>query len=334
MRIALKVGLGLLGVAALAWFVLHADLAGIGRALASLGWVAPALLAPYLVVYLSDTLGWLCSFREPLRLSFLTLFRIRWAGEAVNHVVPSAYLGGEALKVYLLRKRGVPPSRSAPAAVVSKTVQTMTQVLCIAIGGLAFVSLGVAPLVFQKAMFVVFVAGTAVVIFLFWIQRRGMFGFLIGLSRRFGWRPHWMEEREATWKSFDSDIRGFYVSHPGRFLAGAAGYLGGWLLDALEIYLAAYLLGVPLNPVQAVAIETFVSVAKAMSIFIPAAMGVQDSSVVFLCRMAGVPDSFGFTYAVLRRARELVFVLVGWGWLLLEETTMKGLAQRVRVGNQ
>src|SRR5262245_17849849 len=107
MRIALKVALGLLGVVALAWFVLHADLAGIGRALSSLGWVALALLLRYLVVYVCDTLGWLCSFHEPLRLRFVTLFRIRWAGEAVNNVVPSAYLGGEALKVYLLRKRGV-----------------------------------------------------------------------------------------------------------------------------------------------------------------------------------------------------------------------------------
>ena len=34
--------------------------------------------------------------------------RVRWAGESINSVVPSAYIGGEAAKVQLLHKRGVP----------------------------------------------------------------------------------------------------------------------------------------------------------------------------------------------------------------------------------
>jgi uncharacterized protein (TIRG00374 family) len=331
MRGALKVILALVGVAALAWFLLHADLREIWRTCLSLGWTAPVLFTPYLLVYLADTLGWWFCFRQPP--PYLTLMRIRWAGEAVNNVLPSAYLGGEALKIYSLGKRGIPAAQSAPAAVLSKTVQTLAQVMCIALGGLAFVSLGVAPPVFQKAMVGVFFAGIAVVGGLFWLQRHGVFGFFFGLFRRLRWRAEAWKHRESTWRQFDQDIREFYVSQRGRFLASCAAYLAGWLLDAAEIYLAAYLLAVPLSIAQAVAIETFVSVAKALSIFIPGALGVQESSVVFLCRMAGVPDSFGFTYAVLRRARELIFVLIGWGWLCLEESTMRGLAQRVKASS-
>lgn len=330
-RDVLRVLLGLVAVAALGWFVWHADLPGVGRALVGLGGAAPVLLGPYLLVYLSDTLGWLFSFRQPLSLGFLNVLRIRWAGEAVNNVVPSAYLGGEAVKIYLLARRGVPPARSAPAAVVSKTVQTLGQVCCIALGGLAFVYLGVAPPIFQTAMLAVLITGGLAIAGLFWIQRRGMFGFLLGVLRRLRWHPDWVERRQKDWRMFDHEVGTFYVTQRGRFLGAFVGYLGGWLLDALEIYLAAYLLNVSMNLPQAIGIETFVSVAKAMSIFIPAAVGVQDFSVVFLCRMAGVPDSFGFTYAVLRRAREVIFVLLGWVWLMLEGTAIKGLARRVRI---
>ena len=41
-----------------------------------------------------------CASAAPLpkSISFGTLFRIRWAGESLSNVVPSAYLGGEARK--------------------------------------------------------------------------------------------------------------------------------------------------------------------------------------------------------------------------------------------
>src|SRR5262245_56704086 len=145
MRYASKILLTIIGVGVLVWFLSRANLAEIGRTLGGLGWQAPLIFVPYFVVYILDTAGWQCSFKQTPAVSLATLFRVRWAGEAVNNVLPSAYVGGEALKVYLLSKRGIPVAVGVPASLVSKTVQTIAQLFFIALAGLAFLAIGVAP---------------------------------------------------------------------------------------------------------------------------------------------------------------------------------------------
>ena len=330
MKGAFKAVLAVVGVGALTWFLINADLPEIGRTLLEPGWLALLLPLPYLMVYLADTTGWRFAFKFLPSVTFGTLFRIRWAGEAVNNVVPSAYLGGEALKAYLLRKHGVPVSTSAPAAIISKTVQTLAQLAFIALAGLAFLWIDVAPPAFRTAMLIVLGMGTAIVIALFWIQRHGLFGVIFNRLDQLPFRLGRLEPPRAKLLELDGEISGFYRSRPTRFLLCFGFYLGGWLLDTIEILLASHLFGAPMNWAQALAIEAFVSVAKALAIFIPGALGVQESSIVFLCRMAGVPESLGFTYAILRRAREVFFALIGWKLLALEEGTFKGLARRLK----
>ena len=110
MKLALRIIIAGAGLALFAWFVHRTGVDTISRAFATLGWSAPLILLPFALVYLLDTVGWrLCFGRTlPKAISFATLFRIRLAGESLNNVVPSAYLGGEAVKVYLLHKRGLP----------------------------------------------------------------------------------------------------------------------------------------------------------------------------------------------------------------------------------
>jgi hypothetical protein len=330
MKALAKILLVLAGLAALGWFLSRMNFRDLGHALAQLGWRAPVLLLPYLGVYVVDSAGWWCSFPQAPGVSFLRLFRIRWAGEAVNQVVPSAYVGGEAVKVYLLSKHRVPVRVSGPVAVISKTVQTCGQLVFIALASLAFVSLGHTPPTFQRAMAAVVVAGAGIVVGMVWVQRRGVFFILFELLARLPLPVAALEQRREQLLRLDAPIHSCYAAARWRLLLAFAGYLGGWLLDTVEIRLAAYLLHVPLTWVQAVAIEGFVGVVRVIGLVVPAAIGVQESGLLFLCRMAGVPEGFAVVYAVLRRGREAVFALVGWKWLLLEGVRIRGLGPRVR----
>jgi uncharacterized membrane protein YbhN (UPF0104 family) len=78
---------------------------------------------------------------------------------------------------------------------------------------------------------------------------------------------------------------------------------------------------------QALAVEAFISVAKVLGLFVPGAVGVQESGVVLLCRLAGLPEPFGLAYALFRRGRELLYAAVGWAWLSLEEASLPRLRQ-------
>lgn len=316
-RLWTKAVLLALGLGAFAWYLHRAGLREVGAALARLGWAAPLVLLPYLGVYIVDALGWRLTFTGPLPVGFLTLLRIRWAGESVNNVIPSAYVGGEALKVFLLSKRGVDPGLATGAAVVSKSAQTLAQVLFISVAAAVF--LRIAPDVpwLRRALAFVLAGGIAAVGVLFWIQLRGMFGTLRRMTGWLGWKPAWLEARRTAMEATDAIIADFYRLRRGRFAASTLAYLGGWLGDTLEIWLVGHLLGQAISWPQAFVVEAFVGVAKAMGMWVPGAIGVQEGGILLVGRAAGLPDPFLLAYAVLRRAREVVFVAIGYAWLTL-----------------
>ena len=311
MKLTLKLLLLAAGMALFGWYVQRVGVAELGVALRQLGWAAPLVLLPYSVVYLVDCLGWRWTLPAKLPVGFFALLRIRWAGEAVNNVVPSAYVGGEAVKVYLLGQRGVPAASATSAAIVSKSAQTVAQIGFIALGALALRLLAPAQPGLRPALAVIMIGGTATVGLLFWLQRRGVFRTLLAVADFVRLAPGWLRERRIGWLETDHTIGTFYREQRGRFLARVFSYLVGWLLDTVEIYLVAALLHQPLTWSQAVAIEAFTGVAKMMGMWIPGALGVQEGGLLLVGRWVGLPEPFCLVYAVIRRGRELVFVGLG-----------------------
>ncbi|MGC3960904.1 MAG: flippase-like domain-containing protein [Verrucomicrobiota bacterium] len=326
MKIALRWILFLLGLGLFGWFIQRAGPAEIWTNVQKLGWLAPVIVLPYLVVYLFDTWGWYLAFGKyaAMKPKFLTLFRVRWAGEAVNNVIPSGYVGGEAVKAYLLHKRGVPGLTCGTSVVASKTCQVIAQVAFIGLGALLALPILPADSGARQGMMVITVAAFGVVGLLLLLQRRGMFSTVQGVLKRFNLRFKAIEKHEASFRKLDDQVYQFYHTDRLRFFQTTFVYFLGWLADALEIYVVCHLLGLPLSVAEAVTIEAFISVAKAMGIFVPAALGVQESGVVLLFKIFALPAPIAVTYAILRRGRELFYVLVGGILLYTEETSLKG----------
>jgi uncharacterized protein (TIRG00374 family) len=276
-----------------------------------------------------DTLAWSFSFRIKPAVSFWCLFVIRWAGESLNNVLPSAYIGGETLKVYLLGKRGVSVTESTSSAVISKTVQTIAQFLFISAASLAFVLAFPENTRLRLGMSIVLAGGLFIVACMLWLQRRGLFGSLLGMAARLRFRPRLTEQRRAQLARIDSDIAGFYGAHRNRFFLCAATYLGGWFLDTLEIYFVAFLIGAPIHWWQAMIVEAFTSVAKVLGMWVPGSLGVQESGIVLIGRATGLSDSFCLAYALIRRGREAVFAVVGWLFIYSAEASLRGLSARL-----
>lgn len=316
--LALLAGLALFG-----WYLSRADLRSVGEALGRVGWLAPVILVPYLFVYVVDCLGWRFSFPPGMKISFATLFRIRWAGESVNNVLPSAYVGGEAVKVYLLRQHGLATQAGMSGAVVSKSAQSVAQLFFILLAALAFLQLAGDQPGLWAGMMLVLGGGVLVLAGLFWMQSRGLFVSLLAIAAGLRLKFSFLDKHRAQIIAVDRTIAGFYRNHRPRFYAAIGIYLGGWLLDTLEIYLVAHLLGMPIAWPQALAVEAFTSVAKVLGLWVPGALGVQDSSIVMLGRLAGLPDSLSVAYALLRRAREILFALIGWLFLYGHKTSLR-----------
>jgi uncharacterized protein (TIRG00374 family) len=332
MKRALKLLLLALGLALFAWFVQRAGPREILNTFEHLGLWLPVVLLPYLCVYLFDTLGWSFAFgAEKRRPSYPALFRFRWAGETVNNVIPTGYVGGEAVKVWLLRKRGYPMLAATTSVVISKTLQIAAQVLFIGLGAwMAFARLP-AGSPGRRGMAVVALIAVTAILLLLWIQHHGWSRFVHSLASR--WRIRALEKHEVRLRELDERIQGFYRRHPRALLASGAAYFAGWICDALELFVVSHLLGFPMDYPTAIAIESFISVAKALGVFVPAAIGVQESGVWMLFHLFGFTAPQAVAYAILRRGREVVYAAIGAALLYLESGSLRGLGPRVEAGS-
>jgi len=329
MKRALNLVLLALGLALFAWFVHRAGPREILATFQRLGWWLPVVLFPYLVVYLFDTLGWCFAFgADKQRPAFLTLFRVRWAGEAINNVIPTGYVGGEAVKAWLLHKRGFPPVSATTSVVIGKTVQVAAQVVFIALGACLALALLPAASPARSGMAIVAALAIAAVLLLFWIQSRGLFSLVQALASRL--RLRWFEKSKARLRELDDRIFRFYHENPRAFAASGAAYLAGWMCDALEVFLVSHLLGFPMDYGTALAIESFITVAKALGIFVPGALGVQESGVWLMFNFFGYAEPQAVAYAILRRGRDVVYAAIGAALLYVESGSLRGLGARVK----
>src|SRR5205823_10303611 len=212
--------------------------------------------------------------------------------------------------------------------VIGKTAQVLAEGIYIALGAVAGSSILPANSPARAGMFAISGAATALIAMLFWLQHRGMFSTLLALTARLRLRIRALASRAESLRQLDRQIFDFYRHDQRRFIFCMTLYLAGWIADSLEVLLVSHLLGMPLNWSQALAFEAFISVAKALGVFAPAALGVQESGVIFLFYLFGLPPALGVSYAIIRRALELTFVLIG-GALLYAEEPLRGFAQRV-----
>lgn len=327
MKRVLKVVLLGVGLWICSLLIRQVDSGELKHSLKLLGAWAPTVLVPYFVVYLIDASAWRACFgRSGLAgIPFSTLVRIRWCGESLNNAVPSAYIGGEALKVLLLKRRGIPTDRGTAAAVISKTVQTLAQLIVLSAAALAFLQFAPPDSPLRRGLMLVMLGSLGVVVGLFWVQQRGVFGtFASGLGR-LGIRLEALERSRPRWEQVDRTIAEFYRQDRRHFFKGVGLYCLGWLTDTLEVWWFAFLVGHPISWPQALSIEAFIGVAKILGLFVPGAIGIQESGILLVGRAVGLSDSVCVAYALVRRAREVLFALVGWGLFAWEGVPLKAV---------
>lgn len=306
------------GIVALGWFIFQAEWGSVASAFKELGWNAGWMLIPYLIVYGWDTLGWYITLTPMIRakIGYFEAFLIRWAGESVNNLLPTAYVGGEAVKALMIQRRGGSIADATTAAVVSKTTQTIAEVIFIAATSWLAGDFLAEDSPFRTAMWWVAFLAALVAAALFGIQFLGALRWIVALLQKK--MERWISASHQIWgqiQKLDEQLGAFYRTRHRDTWLSVLFFLLGWMFGAFEILLMARLLEMQLTLAQALALEAFIGVAKGLGIFVPGAIGVQESGIVFLSRIFAAPEGFGTIYATFRRARELVYA--GLGMVLL-----------------
>lgn len=312
----LKFFLLVAGLLTLVLIVWHIGPSQIYDAAAQLGPVALlVLLTPSLIMYVIEAYGWKVTLGPSAKdIPFWRVLAIRTAGEVVNMTTPTAYVGGEPLKAYLLKKHHVPMVEGLASVIIAKTTMTIAEVLFILLGialgmwllggndssgqTVAAALLGVGILAFGTAAFV-------------FVQRQGLFTWLLGFLRKIGLKIAYLESREEQLRSLDRTILAFYRNNRPAFYSSTGLFFLGWMAEALEVYVIIYYLGGPTMALSAISIGALSVFIKGGTFFIPGSLGAQDGGNMLLLNAFGYSDVTGITFALLRRFRELVWIGLG-----------------------
>ncbi len=304
----LAVGLFVLG--GLIW---HIGPSQIARTAEHIGLVPfGIILTPLLVVYCLDTYGWWLTLGPwARRVGFVRLFMVRMSGEAINVTTPTAMLGGEPLKAYLLTRYDVPMVEGLASVVVTKTIMVLAQILFMLLGiGLLWWVVGGGVYSVLAAWVSLGLLGFAVFLFVV-IQRYGIGMGLLTLAETFRIRSRWLVARRPQLLELDRTVRHFYRRRRRAFAQSLGVHFVAWLTESFEVYAILYFLGAETGWLVSLSLAAIAVLIKGATSFIPGGLGAQEGGYLFLLMALGYGELTGITFAVVRRIREIIWVLVG-----------------------
>jgi uncharacterized protein (TIRG00374 family) len=329
MSFALSVGrwvLAALAAAVLVRVLVHADLHRVIRLVRGLGAVAPLLVLPAVAVLVLETIAWRISL-APIGPApgYAHLARVRLATDSLLMSVPGGVVLSEALMPVLLRDQcGLPIAKATAATVARKWLGTRAHALYILLSaalGWGFLSVRSASMVGVPGLLPWLVLLSA-------LLPLGVASFMElatsgGAAAKHTWRlltrvpitrlRTWVDARRDAFDATDGELARVMNQGRGRAAASTLVYLGAWLCESLEAFVIARALGAHLDFTQVLAFEAGLSLLRSLVFFAPSGIGVQDLGYVALFACAdGDGAALGGAFVLVKRARELVWVIAGW----------------------
>jgi len=266
---------------------------------------AGVLLLPliYSSHYFGASASWSLNFPEDRRLPFLKVLRAIWIGIAVETLMPLGGLAAEVVKARLLIRDGTRPADAASLAVVDMTVQIVVLIFWALLGFTALIVSG--P---DETLFWPITLGGGFLALAFCTMTYAQYsGLLVKLAQR-GARSL----RSERWKGvadnahrLDRTIRAIYA-RPWRVAAACAIRCTTRGLMAVEIWVAAWLMGHPITASDAVMFIGIISVLRAAAFVVPGGLGVQEAAYTLMAPFVGLAPEIGLALSLASRARELM----------------------------
>jgi uncharacterized protein (TIRG00374 family) len=137
------------------------------------------------------------------------------------------------------------------------------------------------------------------------------------LLRTCGIRLLFLEKRERQLQEMDATIQRFYSQNRRTFYVTLGTFFLAWLCETLEVYAILYYLNVSVDVWTSISIAALTVFIKGGTFFIPGSLGAQEGGYTLLLMSFGYTEVTGITFALIRRLREILWIFIGLGCLML-----------------
>lgn len=286
--------------------------------LLKLGWVAGPVFLTGVLWYLCYTLAWkqIIKYQEN-DIPLFPLFRSKIAGEAVNTLQPANFLGGDPIRIYLLRRLSNITCLTA-SVVVDRTINSMAIVSVIFVGAVfAFLKIQGLPKQVLLGAPVFLVVTSSLIVFFLLRQKKGLFDSILKLGMRLHLFKHWCERHREKAVEIDEKVLKLYQKSRAAFWEAFVFHVAGRVLGIVEIYLIGKALTPDFTFLFALFLATLSPIINMAFAYIPGALGVMEGAYTGALYLLGLDPAVGFTIQMVKRIRALFWIGLGMGFIYL-----------------
>jgi putative membrane protein len=307
--------LGFVGAALFTVLLIRQGVSSVGGAVATAGWGIAAVAAYHFIPIFLDAIAWWVLFPQVDRPRWQSLFWMRWIGESISNLVPSAAVGGDIVRARLATITGTRLATSAASVIVDVTLGVITQIVFTLLGLILLVSVTGRTSFVGPTLFGALLAAAAVGGF-YLAQRLGMFRFVSVMITRLIKSEEWSSLVQSG-ETLDETVRTLYARRRG-VLACCAWTIVSLVASSGEIWIALRALGQPATFTNALILQSMAMTIRSAAFPVPGQLGVQESGYVLVGNLLGIPGQTAFAISLIARFRDLAVgipALVTWQWI-------------------
>jgi len=258
------------------------------------------------------------------KVPFSKLFVYKLAGFGVSYVTPSAHMGGEPVRAYLLsHNHNIEFKKSLSSVVIDKSLDLSLD------GFFACITI-----IFILFTFTIPEKTAIIMIFSFFAMMGAMYAFYhLTVTEKGFFTTCFRLLKLNKWKitkKYEKDIKGmefhliqFFKYNKKGFRNASLAFLLTWILMFFEYKLALLLLGY--NASFAAVFIVFSLVGLAYIIPVPAALGALEFGQSSASAILGVSKGVGLALSIVIRSRDMIWVFLGLSYLALRKIKFKDI---------
>jgi len=244
-------------------------------------------------------------------IKFWELFRIKITGEAVNTLTPVNFIGGDPVRIYLLKKN-FPVSEGAASVVVDRTLHSVAILVVVMIGIIvSFLTFESLPANIKFGVPIALLVSAAFMAFILIHQRRGLFGLLLGACRRLRIKREFSEKTVKRFMELDSHIVEFYETNHRGFIIALTCHITGRMLGILEVYAIGRIVSDDFTFFAALVLTALAPMVHAVFAFVPGALGIMEGAFSGVLYLLHLDPAIGITIQIAKRLRATFWILLG-----------------------
>lgn len=312
MNTYLKIALTALVLVFLGFFIRATDWNGVLESIQRVGFNFLFLLFITAVSAWLSVVAWrLCLPREAGHISGWKLFWIRQIGENVAILNPASMIGGEAMKIYMLRNLGIDQRQTLHSILLSRALTIISQIGMLLLAGIWFLSLTVHDFSWFGEHWSGLLALPVSMAGIYYLVRNRR--FREGAKRilhSLGVLTKIRKARDYT-RELWHELRAFYRNNRRAMLLSFLLSCLHWIVGSLEFYFILLFLGVKTTVAKALLVDMGVIVFKSAGAFIPGQIGVEEYGNKVMLAIIGIAGgTIWITASILRRARQLCWMML------------------------